>query len=322
MLIDRDRPRRWLVWLLLIVAVASLASSVRSSAGLPIALAAAIVVLTAPIRWRWRGLAAAGVAVAYLSVSGLGMAGLREYRDSQVGGELGSGQPVAHTFWHPAYLGLGYLPNDDDINWRDDIALADARRKTPGVEYLSQEYEETLRELTVDIVREDPLRVAGLEAQKLVVVIKDGALYLAAVSLLLPAFMLLGPGARERRRLILLAAPAVAVNVVPPLLGTPYLPFELAFELGLWGTLSLLIVLCLLWLLAAAAAEGRSPRELLRGSVASALRSDAGRRALACSTAGLAAVVAAALAAGSIERRATDWQNAAPPPLPPEELGL
>jgi hypothetical protein len=245
------------------------------------------------------------VALAYLSISTAGLAAVREYRDDRVGTELGRGQPTAHPFWHSAYLGLGYLPNDEGIRYRDDIALAHAREETPGVQYLSTDYDRTLRKLTLEAVRDEPLFVADTVAQKLVVVIKDGALYLCPVVLLLPFLLVLGDHRRERRRIAALVVPAVVINLLAPLVTIPFYPYKLPYEVGLWGSLNLLTVLAVLWL----ATDIEGGRHLGRG-----LGTIAGRQALACTAAGLILVGAAAVIAPSIEERATDWQNTAPPP--------
>jgi hypothetical protein len=244
------------------------------------------------------------VALAYLSISTAGLAAVREYRDDRVGTELGRGQPTAHPFWHSAYIGLGYLPNDEGIRYRDDIALAHAREETPGVQYLSSEYDHTLRTLTLRFVRDEPLFVAGTVAQKLIVVVKDGALYLCPLALLLP-MLLLGDRSGDRRRMVALIIPAVVINLLAPLATIPFYPYKLPYEVGLWGSVNLLTLLAVLWL-AADLEAGRRPWRVLGTA--------AGRRALAFTAAGLILVSAAAVAATPIEERATDWQNSAPPP--------
>jgi hypothetical protein len=305
-LLDRHRPSRWLAWVLLLVVAASFASSIRSNAGLPIALGAVFVVTTARVAsWR-RGLGVLAVVIAYISISVLGLAAVREYRDHHVaGGQLGRGQPTAHPFWHAAYLGLGYLPNDQGIRFRDDIALAHAREETPGVQYPSTEYEHTLRKLTLEFVRSEPLSVAETVGQKLIVVIKDGALYLCPLALLLPFLLLLGDERRERRRMAAFVAPAVLINLLAPLLTIPYYPYKLPYEVGLWGSLNVLTLLAVLWV----TSDLEAGRRLGQG-----LGTTAGRRALACTAAGLILVGASAVTASPIEQRATDWQNSAPPP--------
>jgi hypothetical protein len=300
-LLDRERPRQWLAILLLLVIGASFASSIRSQAGLPIALAALIVVVTARMDWWRRGLGVVAVALAYLSVSTVGLAAVREYRDDHVAGDLGRGQLTAHPFWHNVYLGLGYLPNDEGIRYRDDIALAKARQETPGVRYQSSEYEQTLRTLTLDFIRDEPGFVARSLIKKTIVVVKDGAGFLIATALLLPRFRLLGDRLRERRRMVLLVIPALANTLLPPRVATPFHPFELGYEVGLFGTLALLLVLALAWL-----ASVDDLRTLLR--------SPAMRRAAVWSAAGLAGIAVAVALAAPIERQAADWQNSAPPP--------
>jgi hypothetical protein len=309
LLIDRDRSGRWLAWLLGLMVAASFASSIRSSAGLPIVLAAAIVVLTARMAWWRRGLALLAVAIAYLSISSFGLAAVRDYRDSQVGRDLGTGLPTAHSFWHPAYLGLGYLPNDHGIYFRDDIAAAAAQRQDPGVTYLGNGYDAALRTVTLDLIRDDPGFVASVEARKAVVVVKDAAPFLLPVAILLPAFLLLGGGSRPgRRRMVLLALPAVVITFLSPIVAIPYEPFHLDYEVGLFGTLNLLTLLALLWILAAFAADPRHWRARLFAT----LRTPALWQAAAWSAGAALVIGILVLLAGPIERQATDWQNSAP----------
>jgi hypothetical protein len=312
--LDRDRPRRWIPWLLGLVVAASFASSIRSSAGLPIALAAAIVVLTARMPWWRRGLGVLGVAIAYLSISSFGLAAVRDYRDAQVGRDLDAGAPTAHSFWHPAYLGLGYLPNDHGIYFRDDIAATAAQREDPGVTYLGSGYDAALRTVTLDLIRDYPGFVASVEARKAVVVVKDAAPFLFPVAILLPAFLLLaGSGRPGRRRMVLLILPAVLITFLSPIVAIPYEPFHLDYEVGLFGSLNLLTVLVVLWTVAAFAAYRHSWRERM----GSTLRAPELRRALAWTAGAVVVIAVAAVAGRPIERQATDWQNSAPPPAAP-----
>jgi MFS family permease len=310
-MLDRDRPRWWFPGVVGLAVAASFASSLRSNAGLPIVLVAIFVVLTARVPWWKRGLGTLAVLLAYISISSLGLAAVRDYRDADLGRQLGEGEPTAHSFWHPAYLGLGYLPNEYGIYFRDDIALTHAQRENPGVRYLSREYDETLRDLTLRLVREDPGFVIGSVARKAVVVVKDAALFLLPVAILLPAFLLLNGGDRRgRRRMVLLVIPAVAINLLSPLIAIPYQPYELDYEVGLFGSLNLLGVLGALWLLTVATADPRAWRDRLVGS----WRQPVLRRAAAWTVASVVAIAISAAVAGPIEDEATDWQNSTPPP--------
>jgi hypothetical protein len=301
LLLDLRRPRGWFAWLLVIVVIASFASSIRSSSGLPVAIAAALVVIATGAPWWKRGVGLLAIALATISISTAALAVAREYRDDQVGaGELGRGEPTAHPFWHPAYLGLGYLPNDEEIYFRDDIAHAHAEEESPGVRYLSTEYEHTLRTLALELARSEPLFTVGTVAQKLVVVVKQTAIFFVLLALLLPGFLLLSDRRRDHRRMALLVAPAVAIGLISPLLAIPIFDYEL----GLIGGLLVLIMLGVLWIVAGAAREWASAM----------LGRPSGRRALAWS-AGSLAVIAICFALGTqIEERAADWLAGAPPP--------
>lgn len=74
LLLDRRWPRFSLPVLLGLLVLASAASAIRGQAGLPVLIAAAIVVVRRPWRWWARGAAIVLCALAYISVSGFGMA--------------------------------------------------------------------------------------------------------------------------------------------------------------------------------------------------------------------------------------------------------
>ena len=184
--------RRSLSLLVAAAALAGVASSIRSHAGLPIAIAAAIVVLLRLRSWRSRALAVGSVAAVYILCSSLMLAGARTYRDRVTGVDFAAAANTTHPLWHPTYLGLGYLPNDYGITWNDTVALDAAEREQPGVVYLSRQYEETLRKLYFDIVRDDPRFVATTYWAKLRELLHQARGQFGLLLLLIPSMLFLG----------------------------------------------------------------------------------------------------------------------------------
>lgn len=62
-----------------------------------------------------------------------------------------------HTFWLPIYVGLGYLKNDFGLTFNDSVGYQIAREKSPGVNYLSREYEEIIKNETIKFISSHPL---------------------------------------------------------------------------------------------------------------------------------------------------------------------
>jgi hypothetical protein len=260
LLIDRRRPRGSLALIMCIAVAASFATSVRSNAGLGVALGAALVILA---RGDWsvrrRGLGIVLLVAAYLSISTVGLSAVREYRNDWVDSSRFSERASlnSHPVWHNAYIGLGYFPNDYDIFYRDDVAINTVKRLDPQAAYLSPEYERMLRDRYFDIVGDDPgfflLNLGG----KLVITAGQAFLWLVLVAAVAPFALVVGSRARMMRRWACLLAPAVALGLVPSIATVPFRPYEL----GLTGALALCSIILLAWL--AAEAEdliSRSPR--------------------------------------------------------------
>jgi hypothetical protein len=276
---------------------ASVASSMRSNAGLGIAIAAGIVVLGRPWSIPRKGLAVAAMVAAYLSFSVLGMSALREYRDSWVGDPaFADGAGASHPVWHTAYIGLGYLPNDYGLRYRDEDAIETVELIEPGTPYVSDEYEEILRERYVDVATGNPDFFLSVTAQKLLVALGNAAPLLVLLAVLLPFALALRR--RLTVRLLLLALPAVLVASVQPIFAVPIH----AYEMGLYGALGV-VVLVLIASLAAEVERRRAVRDLWGA---------ASRRALRAGLAVAAVALALFLARMPIDDRAAEWLAGAP----------
>src|SRR4051794_21384982 len=103
--------------------VASFASSIRAQAGLPILCSGIILSLLKLRGWLQRFAVIALLVLAYVSISGLAVGTVKRHRDEVVGATFSGAYPGQHLFWHPAYLGLGYLPNRYGIRWDDRVAV-------------------------------------------------------------------------------------------------------------------------------------------------------------------------------------------------------
>jgi hypothetical protein len=230
-----------------IVLIASLVSSIRAQAGLPILLASIIVVVLTTQPWSKRIAFTLTLVVAYTAISGAAMGAIRHYRDEAVGQNLTNEYTSSHTFWHPAYLGLGYLPNDAGIKWKDQIGLDAVRRVNPRIRYLSPAYERAIRHLYFDFVSHHPWFAVRVYFAKATVVAADAFARFWLLCLLMPAMLLIPTALRAEMRLFaLLFVPAAFLGVAPALLGVPTPAYEYPW-LAVWG---LAWILGLLWLTA------------------------------------------------------------------------
>jgi hypothetical protein len=222
---------------------ASFATSIRAQAGLAVAVAAAGVILLAGSRtrsrreWGTRLALLAAIALAYASVA-IGFAGVRAYRD-HVAHPNHSSAGSAHPFWHPAYLGLGYLPNKYGIAWLDAVGADAVQRAKPGTAYLSPQYESTLRKLYTRIVEHDPGFALHTYFAKARVIGWDALRRFWLLPLLLVVALTLRR--RNLRAPVLIALPALVIGAASPLLSMPFYTYELGW-LGAVGASWLLAV--------------------------------------------------------------------------------
>jgi hypothetical protein len=312
-LLARDWPRFGLVALVGLSLAASWLSSIRNGSGLPIVIAAVIVLLLRRWRW-WRVIpAVALLVVVYISINTFVFSAIRDHRDDRIGTHaLDSDQPTGHPLWHPAYLGLGYLSNDYGIHFKDGVAAARVQRDAPGARYLSGRYNSVLRKAYFNIVREHPIEVLEQYAAKGLVTIADTFLYLLPVLLTLPAMLLMGPEKRIRRRWILLTVPAMIVMFLPTMLAIPLQ----GYEEGLYGAIGVLGILGLAWALArvevAVARHGSLRAAVASLQVAWSAGGDRGspvRRSANISAVAILTLMLLALGAHAVRRDAERWQG-------------
>jgi hypothetical protein len=297
---DRDRwDRTSIAVLLMAVALAGFASSIRSHAGLPILIAAALTVILRGRRWRARALAVTALALAYVATSSFVLAGVREYRDHSTGVNFTASTPTKHPFWHSMYLGLGYLPNPYGITWSDTVAIDAVERENPSAIYLSAEYERTLRGLYLDIVRDDPGFVARTYKAKLGELLRQVRTEYGLTLLLIPAMALFGRDRRRNQMLLLLISPALLITLLPPLLTRPELAY--GYEVGWLAAVGFTCFVAGAWLIRVAQRAGSAlmradPQTLNWETVRVRVRELPAQRAAALRTKRTLGVVAAAVA--------------------------
>jgi hypothetical protein len=205
--------------------------------------------------WLRRVGLAAALAAAAVSVNIGALDVIRAYRDSVVDA-AGTTLPARHPLWHSIYIGLGYLPNDLGLAWKDEVATAKVESLAPNVRFLSPKYEELLREEVVEIVRSRPGFVADTVASKLAETLRKLLTHMTVPLIL--AVLAAAFARRSLRRESLIALPAVAIGFVPPLLTMPWI----SYMMTLLGGVAFLGLLAVGWL--ATEKPWRDARQRLR----------------------------------------------------------
>jgi hypothetical protein len=295
LLVATRRPPRSPLWLGLIALGAGLATSLRAGAGLGVVLGCLLAAWALPLRRLHKAGAAALIVAAYLAVTP-GLIRLAEdYRDAHsLQPRVFDSLPSSHLFWHPLYLGLGFLPNRWHIRWDDAIGIERAARIDPSASYPSADYDAIVRRLFFDAVDSAPGEVAGIEARKAVVVAGHMPVLTALAAGGLWLLLVLEPAAALRRRLPMLAAVPV-LGAMAGLIGTP----DHEYIQGWIGALVLLAILGSAALIAA----GRDRFGALRRAVR-----DHGMVSAATAVVAIA-MVAAVTAAPAIRESCRKWQR-------------
>lgn len=215
--------------------VAGVADEVRSLIGTPVLLFVLLVLALDAATPQGRRLLCAGALLLGTALPHLYADRLEERRDEfvrtaaagRIPGERGD------AMWHPAYIGLGYLPNRHGITYRDESAIARVASVDPRAPYLSPRYTSILRGEVVRIAREDPGLVARTVAAK-------GFRVLLLLALFANVGLLLALTRPRDWRLEVPFAAATALAALPGVVGLPvphYVVGALAFA-ALYGAVS------------------------------------------------------------------------------------
>jgi hypothetical protein len=240
-LLARERPRGLGLALVSVALVAGVVTTIRSDAGLAVALAAAAVAVMAGGRRPLRLTLVLAVIFAYLAPTAIILPAIRAHRDDHVHIDLSAHEPTSHPLWHSLYIGLGYTSNRYGIHYGDGYAAAAAQEADPGVTYLSHAYASALHKQVSALLDRDRGLVVKEESEKAVVELFIAGPYLLLLALLLPTALTAHGPAHLRRSEILLFLPALAIGVLPAIVAVPFRDYSLTL-LGPLAALSLLAI--------------------------------------------------------------------------------
>jgi hypothetical protein len=305
MVLDRRWPRHGLPMLLGLLVLASVASAVRNQAGAPVLFAGLLVVARLPWSRSARVSAMAMCLVAYLSVSSVAIGVARGERNSALE-HRGLVEPNGHghPFWHTAYLGLGYLPNQWGIRYQDGVAYRDVLREEPRARFLGPAYGRTLRHRYFKLVADDPVYAFRDYTAKMLVAVRPATPALLIVAAFAPWLLLRDRRRARWRRDALLLAPAILIALSAPLLATP----DSGYLLG-WLAVALLSAILTAAALAATVVPGL-PAARRPSSRAWGLD----RRVVVSTIVSIVVVCLTFVVAPPIRDSALNWLNAKPPP--------
>jgi hypothetical protein len=231
-------------------AMAGAANLNRALSG--VTIVGAIVVLWIFHTSSWRKLyipVAAGICALLVAFSfQLGVMGFVNQHRAAVIGTSMSNLPEGHGTWHPLYLGLSYIgankdtPSPFGVMWDDKFAWEKAKTVDPNVIPASSEYDQIIKSLYLQEVKNHPVWALTMYTQKAVDTLHQviwPLLFIALVTILL--FRRAKKSGKQLVRIIALALPAILYGLVPPILVYPMR----YYESELTAALSLLICVSL-----------------------------------------------------------------------------
>jgi hypothetical protein len=295
--LNRRWPRRRAAGLAVVAAIAvaaSFATSIRSAAGLPVVIALALVVGLRPARWRIRLGLLAVLLAGYLAITPLGLDAVRSYRNHQLHAQIDKGLPASHGVWHNTYIGLGFLPNQWNLQYLDVDGIRSVGEAKPGAKLGTAGYNAEARRLFIRAIGDDPSYVARETAQKVVATTGHAVPYLFVLAFFTAFAVVLGV-IRKVRPMALLTLPAMLFGLVPAILVMPLRPYEL----GIFAAVGILAVM-LTGLVAEPAFAALRSHQLL-----SLLRS---RLPVLAVSAAVIVLAAAWVATRNIDSRSANWQ--------------
>jgi hypothetical protein len=245
MLIYKRWGRLSPLWLALLMIAASFASSIRINAGLPVLLAAIMVVFMREKRWLARAGIVALLVVASISISRFVFAEIDANRWQALGRPDQQEQfGRHHVIWHNMYIGLGYLPNKYGLRWDDTVGFEHAKRANPNVVFLSKDYDRSLRHLYIHILKTDPAFVAKNIVYKAAFEAGEVVRRFWIGLLLVPFMLLVGRRKHDMRHFVMFVIPALLITLAPTVLTIPYPPYATGF----YAATGLVWLLALGWL--------------------------------------------------------------------------
>jgi hypothetical protein len=150
---------KWFAGFLIIGLICGLSNSIRSYSGTTIALFGILGLGVSPI-FIWTN----KVKAAILICIGVALPTFFFNHLVTVRNEyLVKNQPdyiqtiTAHPFWHTAYIGFGFLSNEQGITYLDQTGIDTVMSIDPTATYLTPRYEEILRGETLSLIRHQPL---------------------------------------------------------------------------------------------------------------------------------------------------------------------
>jgi hypothetical protein len=258
MLIYKRWSSRWCTaGVLGIMLLASFCNTVRAQSGLPVLLAALLLLVLVTGSLRRKLLLAVVCILCYISVTPGLFGAIQAYRDHELHSRAYRTRVVnleddqTDGFWHSTYIGLAFEPNRHGIyEFNDSLAADYVSRVNPRASFLSPAYEAVLRKRFFYLLGHDPGFVVKAEASKALLTADDGIINNKLLPLLLPPLLLLGARRRFVRVCLSFVAPGVLVLAVPPIASIPF-GFRplLGYELGVLGILAFTSVLAVLFAL-------------------------------------------------------------------------
>ncbi len=149
---------QWLLLLALDGIFCGFADLVRSHSGTGAILFALLLLVLSPRLKYGRKAGFAVMLLAFFIVPQWQFHFVEKKRDDYLRKTLGTAYEMntRHSFWHPVYIGLGYVANPYGIEYRDQVAYDKVKEVDPTVVHFSARYEEIMRDQVFLLARKDP----------------------------------------------------------------------------------------------------------------------------------------------------------------------
>ncbi len=162
-----------LITFVLLGIVSQAANFIRAYAGIGLALFAVLAVAGFyELRLAGKGMVLAAFLLAAVGAQ-MFVNGLYRQRSAFLGqqGDVLFEAKQIHPFWHSVYIGLGYVKNAEVPAYSDAVAATRVRLVRPNAPYLSMEYEDVLKQATLELAKRRPTLILENVMVKLAVVL-------------------------------------------------------------------------------------------------------------------------------------------------------